>query len=103
VIELRRGRPLGSLHGAAAQEEEETEPPAQVREGGREGGVARRASSACWAARGPKAGWVLGHLGQKLKENAFLNKNWIFEYSKALEICRRFKRNFDMRIFPKFF
>jgi hypothetical protein len=28
----------------------------------------------------------------------------IFDYSKALEICRRrFRRNFDMRIFPKFF
>jgi hypothetical protein len=28
----------------------------------------------------------------------------IFEYTKALEICsRRFRRNFDMRIFPKFF
>jgi hypothetical protein len=27
-----------------------------------------------------------------------------FEYTKALEICtRRFRRNFDMRIFPKFF
>jgi hypothetical protein len=26
-----------------------------------------------------------------------------FEYSKALEICtRRFRRNFDMRVFPKF-
>jgi hypothetical protein len=28
----------------------------------------------------------------------------IFDYSKALEIYRRrFRRNFDMRIFPKFF
>jgi hypothetical protein len=28
----------------------------------------------------------------------------IFEYTKALEICtRRFRRNFDMRIFSKFF
>jgi hypothetical protein len=27
-----------------------------------------------------------------------------FEFMKALEICRRrFRRNFDMRIFPKFF
>jgi hypothetical protein len=37
-------------------------------------------------------------------KNFFLNKNLIFEYIKALEICRRrFRRNFDMRIFPKFF
>jgi hypothetical protein len=27
-----------------------------------------------------------------------------FEFTKALEICRRrFRRNFNMRIFPKFF
>jgi hypothetical protein len=39
-----------------------------------------------------------------LKENSFRNKNWIFEYTKALEIClRRFMRNFDVGIFPKFF
>jgi hypothetical protein len=39
-----------------------------------------------------------------LTENSFLNKNWIFEYTRALEICRRrFRRNFDMGIFPKFF
>jgi hypothetical protein len=46
----------------------------------------------------------LGRLGRKLKEISFSNKNWIFEYTKALEICRRrFRRNFDMGIFPKFF
>jgi hypothetical protein len=46
----------------------------------------------------------LGRLGQNLKENSFRNKNWIFEYTKALKICtRRFSRNFDMGIFPKFF
>jgi hypothetical protein len=38
-----------------------------------------------------------------MKENSFSNKNWIFEYTKALEICRRFRRNFDMGISPKFF
>jgi hypothetical protein len=33
-----------------------------------------------------------------------LKKNWIFEFSKALEICRRrFRRNFDKRIFSQFF
>jgi hypothetical protein len=83
------------------QEEEAAEPPARVRDGGREGGMAWWAGSACWAARGKKVGWLLG---RKLKENSFPNKNWIFEYTKALEICRRrFRRNFDMGIFPKFF
>jgi hypothetical protein len=52
---------------------------------------------------GPKGQMVLGRLGRKLKENSFLNKNWIFEYTKALEICRRrFRWNFDMKFFPKF-
>jgi hypothetical protein len=33
----------------------------------------------------------------------FWNKNWIFEFTKDLEICtRRFMRNFGTRIFPKF-
>jgi hypothetical protein len=43
-------------------------------------------------------------VGRILRKKFFSNKNWIFEYTKALEICRRrFRRNFDMRIFPKFF
>jgi hypothetical protein len=45
-----------------------------------------------------------GEAGPKYEESSFLNKNWIFEYIKALEICtRRFRRNFDMIIFPKIF
>jgi hypothetical protein len=45
------------------------------------------------------SGW-LGRLGRNLKENSFQNKNWIFEYIKALENCiRRLRRNFDMGIF----
>jgi hypothetical protein len=45
-----------------------------------------------------------GPIGPKVKENSFLNKNLIFEYTKALEFCRRrFRRNFDMSIFPKIF
>jgi hypothetical protein len=40
----------------------------------------------------------------KAKKKNFWIKNWIFEFTKALEICtRRFRRNFDVRIFPKFF
>jgi hypothetical protein len=50
------------------------------------------------------ADWPLGRSGTKVKKNSFPNKNLVFDYSKALEICRRrFRRNFDMRIFPKFF
>jgi hypothetical protein len=90
MTELRRGRPLGSLHGAGegqrgghgavVQEEEVVEPPAQVREGGREGGTAWWADSACWAAQGQKAGWLLARLGRKLKENSFLKKLNILIY-----------------------
>jgi hypothetical protein len=51
---------------------------------------------------GPRLGWLADE--PKVKENSFLNKNLIFEYTKALEIYRRrFRRNFDMRIFPKIF
>jgi hypothetical protein len=39
-----------------------------------------------------------------VKEKNFWIKNWIFEFTKALQNCeRRFRRNFDMRIFSKFF
>jgi hypothetical protein len=42
--------------------------------------------------------------GPNSEEKFFSNKNWIFEFTKAMEICRRrFRRNFDIRIFPKFF
>jgi hypothetical protein len=42
--------------------------------------------------------------GPNFEEKFFSNKNCIFEFTKALEICRRrYRRNFDMRIFPKFF
>jgi hypothetical protein len=41
-----------------------------------------------------------GPIGLKVRKNSFPNNNLIFEYSNALEICRR---NFDMRIFPKIF
>jgi hypothetical protein len=40
----------------------------------------------------------------KVRKKDFWIKNWIFEFTKSLEICRRrFRRNFDMGIFPKFF
>jgi hypothetical protein len=51
---------------------------------------------------GPTGPW--GRSGPKVMKNSFPNKNLVFDYSKALEFCRRrFRRNFDMRIFPKFF
>jgi hypothetical protein len=59
-------------------------------------------SVACGAKQASTGG--AGPDGLKSKESSFSNQNWIFEYTKALEICtRRFWRNFDMRIFPKIF
>jgi hypothetical protein len=53
---------------------------------------------------GQKAEWAARSAGPKTRKKNFRIKNWIFEFTKALEICRRrFRRNFDMRIFPKFF
>jgi hypothetical protein len=53
---------------------------------------------------GPKDEWAARSAGPKARKKNFRIKNWIFELTKALEICRRrFRWNFDMRIFPKFF
>jgi hypothetical protein len=52
-----------------------------------------------WAAAGPKTG-----AGPNSSNKTFLNFYLKFEFLVTLEICtRRFKRNFDMGIFPKFF
>jgi hypothetical protein len=63
-------------------------------------------AEAQWGGEGKSAGWKKKEwaaTGPKAEENYFQIKFWIFEYTKALEICiRRFRRNFDMRIFPKF-
>jgi hypothetical protein len=91
-----RGRRRGGIHGATAREEEEA---AIGRRGEEEEG-----QMGCVGRKAGWAGWPLGRLGRKGRKNSFLNKNLIFEYTKALEICRRrFRRNFDMGIFPKFF
>jgi hypothetical protein len=51
-----------------------------------------------------QAGGAAGLTGPELKRNSFQNKNWIFEFTKALKICtKRFRRNFNTKIFPKFF
>jgi hypothetical protein len=58
--------------------------------------------AACGAKRASACG--AGPDGPKSEEDSFSNKNWIFEYTKALQICiRRFRKNFDTKIFPKFF
>jgi hypothetical protein len=60
-----------------------------------------------WAMAGLKGRMgrlATGPMGPKVRKSSFLNNNLIFEYTKALEICRRrFSRNFDMRIFSKIF
>jgi hypothetical protein len=67
-------------------------------------GRKKKAGWAGWARRSSRPAGRLGRLGQKLKEIPFRNKYWIFEFTRALKICtRRFRRNLDTRIFPKFF
>jgi hypothetical protein len=72
-------------------------------------GWAGRAISACGdgaagGLAGPEAKRATGSAGPKNRKRNFRIKNLIFEFIKALKIRRRrFRRNFDMRIFPKFF
>jgi hypothetical protein len=111
----RSGEDIADKQGPLARETRERRP---AREGANQKG--KRISCedvtdarAGWAGRdgfglrgwrGRWAGWAIGRAGRKVgqaesKEKEFLN-NWIFEFTKALEICRRrFRRNFDMRIF----
>jgi hypothetical protein len=74
---------------------------------GRGGGGNGRLKREKRAAAGLKGrmGWLAaGLIRPKVRINSFPNNNLIFEYTKGLEICRwRFRRNFDMRIFPKIF
>jgi hypothetical protein len=64
-------------------------------------GVGRRTGWAAWVEEAKHAGW---DGWAESEENFFFEKNWIFEYTKALEIyTRRFRGNFDVGIFPKFF
>jgi hypothetical protein len=71
-------------------------------------GWAGRKAEAQWKGEGKSAGkkkknWSERLDGLKVTGKILFRKKLIFEYTKALEICtRRFKRNFDMRIFPKF-
>jgi hypothetical protein len=64
----------------------------------------KRPGRAEWAERPNRPAGQLGRLGWKLKRISFQNKNWIFKFTNALEFCtRKFRRNFDVGIFPKFF
>jgi hypothetical protein len=65
-------------------------------------GPVGRGGAAGWEKKGMGRGWAERPDGPKAEENYFRIKFEFFEYTKALEICtRRFRRNFDMRIFPK--
>jgi hypothetical protein len=45
-----------------------------------------------------------GRLCQTPGKEFIRNLNWVLDFVKALENCRRrFRRNFDVGIFPKFF
>jgi hypothetical protein len=71
------------------------EAEAQWGEGERPVGEGKRK----WAAAGSKTG-----AGPNSSNKIFLNFYLEFEFLATLEICRRrFRRNFDIRIFPKFF
>jgi hypothetical protein len=49
-------------------------------------------------------GWAERPDGPKVTGKILFRIKFDFLYTEALEICtRRFRRNFDMRIFPKFF
>jgi hypothetical protein len=53
---------------------------------------------------GPEAEWATKSAGPKSRKRISELKIRFFEFTKALEIGRRrFRRNFDMWIFPKFF
>jgi hypothetical protein len=67
-------------------------------------GFSLREERGQWSRLGQTPSGPVRLAGPKAKKKNFFTKNLIFEFTKALEICtRRFRRNFDMRIFPKFF
>jgi hypothetical protein len=77
--------------------------------------MGRAAWASLWASACGRREASGGRLGQrpsrpvrvaepKVKKKDFLTRNWILEFTKALEICtRKIRRNFDMQIFSKFF
>jgi hypothetical protein len=98
--------------GVGATVEAVRDQPASVREEEEGGRLGRAGGLGRPGGRGPvgegrenrlvkKRDWVDRPDGLKVtRENFFRIKFDFFEYTKALEICtRRFRRNFDMRIF----
>jgi hypothetical protein len=68
----------------------------------RPGWAERARAAACGAERASTGEAGPGEPNSEKK--ILFEKNWIFEFTKALEICRRrFRRNFEVGIFPKFF
>jgi hypothetical protein len=93
VAQCEKGNEFWSIHHCRAGRDGPSAHAACGREGRWPAGL-----------RGRAGRMAAGPIGPKVKENSFPNKNWIFEFIKALEICRKkFRRNFGMRIFPKFF
>jgi hypothetical protein len=73
-------------------------------EGGRKGRGGGHGLLGCSSQKGRMGRLATGPIGLKVEEKFFSDKNRIFEYTKALEICAtRFRRNLDKRIFPQFF
>jgi hypothetical protein len=76
-------------------------------DGWRQGPIGQmRETEAGWrrGLRGRVGRLAAGPNGPEVKENSFSNKNLIFDCSEALEIRRRrFRINFEVGIFPKFF
>jgi hypothetical protein len=80
VVVAETGQGIGRAHG-----------PARL---GEEGGSPGRSRPA----------WQPGPAGLKSEEKIFSEKNCIIEFTKALKIyTSRFRRNFDVGIFSKFF
>jgi hypothetical protein len=78
------GHLLGSLHGVGEGQRvtpwrgrRSVEPPAQVREGGRQRGRCLVGHLGLLGYLGPKGRMAIGLFGPKAEGKSFLNKNWI--------------------------
>jgi hypothetical protein len=92
--ELMRGL-TGLVHSMAREEGGTAACGEEATFGRRRWRRKKEAGRVGWAKRvsGPADCWVDSARSWK---KSFQNKNWIFEFTKALEICtRRFRRNFD--------
>jgi hypothetical protein len=63
-------------------------------------GFGLRVKRGQWGRLGRKLSGLVRVAGPKVKKKDFWIKNWIFEFTKALEICtRKIRRDFDMGFF----